>query len=280
MSSKKTRLPESEAEWLSTGKFQVGSVMVNEKRIRYAITKGLENSRLVIMIGGIPREVEKRVKLPLINKLYGHLAIILQTSGVTSLLYNQPATGGSSGDWHKETLSSRTETLVELVDYFGKQMHFLDYVLIGSSSGACMAINAVEQIEKQGHKVSKLLLLSPAAYPKEVETVPYGKKFTDLLREPWDVATSPVFPKLKKFLESGTSLLLCFFEYDDPPIPLYIQEYYRNFVRRFEEDGVDILVMTIPGVTHNFRRIERKRGSVVDDDSIRATAKIFSTFLK
>lgn len=280
MPSKKAQLPESEAEWLSTGKFHIESVAINGKKIRYALTEGLKGGRLVTMIGGIPREIERRVKLPLINKLYGHLALVLQAAGVSSLLYNQPATGGSSGDWHKETLSSRTKTLAELVDHFGKQFHFSDYALIGSSSGAYMAINAIEQIEGQGHKISKLLLLSPAAYPKEVETVPYGKKFTELLHEPWNVANSPIFLKLKKFLGGDTSLLLCFFEHDDPPIPLYIQEYYRNFIWRFEEEEVNVVVMTIPDVAHNFRRIQRKRGSAIDDDSIRATTKRFSEFLK
>lgn len=280
MTSKKDRLPESEEGWLGTGKFQVGFVTINGMRIRSALTKGLEGSQLVTMIGGIPREVERRHKLPLINKLYGHLALILQESGTSSLLYNQPATGASNGEWGKEMLQSRTSTLVGLVDRFGKQLSFSGHGLIGSSSGAYMAINAVEQIEAKGHTVSKLLLLSPAAYPQKIETVPYGEEFTRILKQPWDIATSPVFPKLKRFLKNGTSILLCFFEHDDPPIPLYIQEYYRNYMYGLQKEGKHVEVLTIPGVAHNFRRVEKKRGSVIDDDSVRTTAERFAKFLK
>lgn len=280
MRANKSRLPESEAEWFSMGKFQINSVVIHEKRIRSALVKGLEGGRLITMVGGIPREVERRKNLPLINKLYGHLALILQESGISSILYNHPATGGSNGEWGKETLESRTSTLIGLVDHFGKQMRFSDHALIGSSAGAYMAINAIEQIEMRGHKVSKLLLLSPAAYPREIEGVLYGEEFTRILKQPWDVATSPVFPKLKKFVNNNVSILLCFFEHDDPPIPLYIQEYYRSFLGRLKEEGARATILTIPGVAHNFRRIEKKRGSAVDDDSIRATAQKFTEFLK
>ena len=280
MQSKKVRLPETEAEWLSRGDFQIEYVSINGKDIRCALLQGKSGGRLITMVGGIPREVERRNKLPLINKLYGYLALILQECGVSSLLYNQPATGGSTGNWDEETLSSRTQVLAGLIDHFSKKFTFSDHGLIGSSSGAYMAINSVELIEKQGHKVSKLLLLSPAAYPKQIEVVPYGEKFTEILRQPWDVSTSPVFSKLRDFFTNGTELLLCFFENDDPPIPMYIQEYYRNFMWRLEEAGKNVSVITIPGVAHNFRRIQRKRGREVDDDSIVITAENFREFLK
>src|SRR3989344_7628477 len=276
----KDYLPQSETEWLSTGKFTVEIATVSQSRIRCALTRGREGDRLVIMVGGIPRDPTRRQKLPLINKLYGHLAIKLLDHGMSSLLYNQPATGGSSGDWEKETLRSRAKTLEGIATHFSEQTSASDIALIGTSAGAYMALSAIEKIQSEGCKVSRLVLLSPAAYPEEIETVPYGEAFTTLIRTPWDVATSPVFPRLKKFISARGSLLVSFFEADTPPLPEYVQEYYRDFVRQLRTEGYDVTMLTIPGVAHNFRRIGvAEKKNVVDNDSIRATAKKLSEFL-
>src|SRR3989344_7289201 len=263
----KDYLPQSETEWLSTGKFTVEIATVSQSRIRCALTRGREGDRLVIMVGGIPRDPTRRQKLPLINKLYGHLAIKLLDHGMSSLLYNQPATGGSSGDWEKETLRSRAKTLDGIATHFSEQTSASDIALIGTSAGAYMAVSAIEAIQRTGHTVSKLALLSPAAYPKEIEEIPYGEAFTQRIHTPWDIATSPVFPRLQKFIASKGSLLVSFFEADNPPIPEYVQEYYRSFVRQLSTEGHDVTILTIPDVAHNFRRIGvSERKNVVDNN--------------
>ncbi len=278
---KEDYLPQSEAEWLDTGKFTVKVAAVNDGRIRCALTCGHKKSRLVIMAGGIPRDPTRHQKLPLINKLYGHLAIKMLDYGVNSLLYNQPATGGSSGEWEKETLRSRSKTLAGIATYFSQQTSAPDLALIGTSAGAYIAVSTLEEIRSKGCRVSKLVLLSPAAYPAEIEDVPYGKRFTQLIRTPWDIATSLVFPKLKEFVAANGSLLVSFFEADSPPIPEYVQEYYRNFVRQLSTEGHGVTMLTIPGVAHNFRRIGvAEKKNVVDNNSIRATAAKLSEFLR
>ena len=74
--------------------------------------------------------------------------------------------------------------------------------------------------------------------------------------------------------------MLSFFEEDDPPIPQYIQEQYRNFVRQLANTGDRVAIVTIPGVAHNFRKLQRKRReNVIDENSVRATAKKFDEFL-
>ena len=88
---KADHLPQSEAEWLKTGKFEVENIAIGGKEIRCALVRGPENSPLVTMVGGIPRDHERRKKLPLINKLYGHLALKILDQAESSLLYNQPA---------------------------------------------------------------------------------------------------------------------------------------------------------------------------------------------
>ena len=82
-------------------------------------------------------------------------------------------------------------------------------------------------------------------------------------------------------MTSGGSVLISFFESDNPPIPQKIQEYYKQFAQRLSDNGGVISVTTIPGVAHNFRRIGVAEGkNVVDNDSIRATATLIKDFLK
>ena len=281
VSRKKDYLPQSETEWLKTGSFRVETVAIGQKLIRCALAHSSSGNPIVTMIGGIPRDPIRQEKLPLINKLYGLLGLRLLEHSISSLLYNQPGTGGSSGKWQEETLQSRSETLVNLIKHFSETISPMDVALIGTSAGAYMAVSAIDRILNLGYKVSKLVLLSPAAYPEEIEIVPYGEEFTRLIRKPWDVATSPIFPKLKKFVADGGSLLISFFEADDPPIPLYIQEYYRNLMRELSNSGFHVRIMTIPGVAHNFRRIGvAEKKNVVDNESIRATANVLTEFLR
>ncbi len=274
-------LPQSETEWLETGKFDIEIIEVDGKQIRCALARGGGGKPLVAMAGGIPRDPERRKKLPLINKLYGHLAIKLLDENESSLLYNQPATGGSSGEWESETIQSRTNILAGVSEHFHGRTHASSLSLIGTSAGAYMAVNALERLENQHIKVPKLVLLSPAAYPAEAESVPYGEAFRDIVRQYWDVEDSPIFSKLEKYIKSGGSAFISFFEDDDPPIPRQIQEYYKALAERLSGEGGAISVTTIPGVAHNFRRIGVPEGkNVVDNDSIRTTAASLANFLK
>lgn len=273
-------IPQSEDVWLATCRFDLERVHINRIPIQCAVAKGTLSNQLLIMSGGIPRETERQRNLPLINKLYGLVSMYAQERGVSSVLYNQPGTGKSGGIPEKATLKTRSAALVGLVEHFAKQLTATDITIIGSSAGAYMAISAVDELRKREITASRLILLSPAAYPEEVEAVPYGPKFSELIRKPWDVTTSPVFPKLERFMLNGGKVLLCFFQEDDPPIPRYIQEQYQNLVRRHAAPESGTSVMTIPGVAHNFRKLHRKqKGTVIDELSVRATAKIFHEFL-
>lgn len=280
MKPRKIPMPQTEADWLATGRFKVEQVSVGDVSVRCAYVEGTRGDRLVTMVGGIPRERDRRRNLPVINKLHGQLALALYEHGISSLMYNQPSTGGSSGDWDKEHLRSRTEVLARLVSYFNQKLSVADNALVGSSAGGYMAVGAAEQVQERGLHLSKLILLSPAAYPEKLECVPYGPEFTRLIRQPWDVATSPVFRRLKAFIDRGGKALTCFFEADDPPIPAYIQEYYRSFMRYAQPSGGESIV-TIPGVAHNFQKLTRPRKEdEVDEDSVRATAEKFTSFLR
>src|SRR3989344_1957050 len=158
-------LPQSEAEWLETGKFHLETVDIDGRQIKCALTRGLEGEPLVVMAGGIPRDPERRKKLPLINKLYGHLALKALDQNESSLLYNQPATGGSSGEWGKETIESRTDVLAGVSRHFYESTKASELALIGTSAGAYMSVKALEQLKNQNIKVPKLVLLFPGGIP-------------------------------------------------------------------------------------------------------------------
>ncbi|MDP1706994.1 MAG: alpha/beta hydrolase [bacterium] len=274
-------LPQSEEEWLKTGKFKIEEIAVEGRDIRCALVRGPEHSPLVTMVRGIPRDLERRKKLPLINKLYGYLAIKMLDRGESSLLYNQPATGGSTGEWEKETFQSRTEVLVEASRQFLNRLESSNLSLIGTSAGAYMAINALRPLENLGIKVPKLVLLSPAAFPKDIENIPYGATFSKIIREDWDVATSPAFSVLERYARNGGSIFMSFFEADNPPIPEHIQDFYRDFAQRLSGEGADITYASIPDVAHNFRRIGvPERANAVDNERIRETAIKLADFLQ
>lgn len=277
----KDHLPQSETEWLKTGKFEVEKIAVEGREIRCALVRGPEHSPLITMVGGVPRDPERRKKLPLINKLYGHLALKMLIQDESSLLYNQPATGGSTGEWERETFQSRTEVLVETAKYFFDRIKSSNLSLVGTSAGAYVAIKALEQLEELRIRVPNLALLSPAAFPKSVEDIPYGESFSRIIREDWDVAESPVFPILEKYAKGGGSIFMSFFEADDPPIPKHIQNFYKDFAQRLSDEGANITFTIIPGVAHNFRRIGVSEGAnVVDNDSVRTTATMLADFLR
>jgi hypothetical protein len=279
--AKKDHLPQSEAEWFETRKFNSEMISIGDYQIRCAFTDGDENSNLIIMSGGIPRDPERRKKLPLINKLYGHLALQLLDHKGSSVLYNQPATGNSTGNWEEDSIKSRTEVLSGVVKYYHDRFgNNPEISIIGTSAAGCMAINSVESLQANGINVKKLILLSPGAYPAEVETLAYGDKFSSILRKPWDIAKSSTFLQLEKYVTNGGSVLISFFEADDPPIPANIQLYYKELAEKLASNGGDIRVETIVGVGHNFRRIgSQESKNIVDNDSIRKTAGLLINFL-
>ncbi len=280
MKHRKEILYQSEKEWLGTGKFTIITTTILGNQIRYAITNSAVTNKLVTMVGGIPRDPDRRKKLPLINKLYGLMAVKQVDYGVNSVLYNQPSTGGSSGDWNSETISTRSDTLVELIKKTGNLTKCSRHTIIGTSAGAYMAARAVDLLTGDTNQIKKLILISPAAYPHEIEDMPYGKEFTRIISKPWDIANSPIFKRLEGFVCSGGSLVISFFETDDPPIPRHIQYHYREFARKLIAQNKDVQLITIPNVAHNFRRINTsEKGNVVDNESIRTTAEKFLKFI-
>lgn len=273
-------LPQNESEWIETKCFQIEDIEVSGRSIHCAFSSGPEKSHLVTMVGGIPRDENRRKNLPLINKLYGHLAIKLLKVRESSVMYNQTATGGSGGDWNKETISTRINVVETVSRYFSKKIQSDNLSIIGTSAGAYMAVRSVDSLNKDNFFVKKLVLISPGFYPSSVENIPYGNEFKKQISSPWDIQSSPIFSTLQAFVENGGEVLITFFESDDPPIPVYMQKYCKEFAETLSENGGKIEVMIIPGVAHNFRTIgSQESKNAVDNQSIRDTASKILSFL-
>ncbi len=274
-------LPQSENDWYKTGRFDLNSARINGHGIRYAYTRAEGKATdLTVMVGGIPRDPERQRSLPLINKLYGRIAVLLADRGSNSLLYNHHGTGLSGGNLETDTLENRSKTLAELIDYIAEVKGIESVNIIGMSAGSYIGARASRKIIKSGLDLGKMVLQSPAAYPKSAEKVCYGPEFNSIVCSDWEITSSPVFGDLERLALNGTSLAISYFQHDDQTIPRKIQDAYHGFAQSLTEKGANILSYTIYGVEHNFRRPNTNHGNnIVNNDSVRTVASDIVDFI-
>ena len=106
----KQHFPQTQDQWLNTGKFSMEKTEVGEFELATALCLPKDEMQgVVIMSGGIPRDRNR--KTPTINKQYGQAALNLAEKGFLSVLYNQPGTGDSSGDFESISFNDRIDTL-------------------------------------------------------------------------------------------------------------------------------------------------------------------------
>lgn len=274
-------LPQSDTEWHRIADFETGFAPVADEKIHYAyLAPDSPSEHMVIMIGGVPRNPERQSRLPLINKLYGSIALQAQRNGIHSLMYQQVGTGQSSGDLMAETLQTRTSHLTEVVSYF-RQSHSIGRIsLIGMSLGSYLAARAAPHIESHGTEVSHLVLQSPAAYPSGAESIPYGPAFKKIISKPWPASEAPVFEDILKYLRRGGGIAVSYFEQDEPPIPKHIQEAYTALVNGAIQENLDATAYSIAGLEHNFRRIgSDHNGNIVHNGAVKVVATQISELI-
>lgn len=276
-------MPQSEKEWIATERFSLETVSVGEYDLAVAGVEpviSVVDPTLTIMVGGIPRDVERQRNLPTINKLYAQLALNLSDEGHHSLLYNQPGTGKSSGVLSEVIFYDRIATLVDLAHTSCASLGVNRLNIIGTSAGAYIASRAAALVSED-IEVSSLLLQSPAAYPVEAEDLPYDERFTQVLRSGWELAESPVFSDITKQALKGSKLLLAFFQSDDPPIPVHIQEYYQGLFHDMALQDLNVTSFVYRGVAHNFNKLQQakqhSRRNNVDDKSVQGAASILAS---
>jgi pimeloyl-ACP methyl ester carboxylesterase len=277
-------LPQSQNDWLATGNFNLEFIDVAGHTLRTAVVErqpDTQDNGLVVMAGGIPRDHEVRQRLPTINKLYAKLALNLASDGFTSVLYNQPGTGESTGDFDEITFGERIKALVELTDHYAEAHETAKVSIVGTSAGAYMAARALDDISARGLNINSLVLQSPAAYPEHVEDLPYDERFTEAIRSDWDARESLVFGDIERYVRARGRLAIAFFQEDDPPIPRHIQDLFADTAQHIADAG-DITQITYRGVAHNFRRIghdAKSKRHIIDDRSVFAAADMLADFI-
>ena len=278
--STREKLYGTESEWLETGRFELNTRSLSNFAIRTAKTTfDLDQpNQLVVFVGGIPKDRQRCEVLPLINRFHGLLALKVADEGMVGLAYNQPGTGGSTGNLETDTMADKIELLRDLTMDLLLENDLNEVSFVGMSAGSYVAARASELLAKQKVKVNSLILQSPALYPAHVEGIAYGNEFRATLSEHWSHKDSPVFNDLDSHLGRGGRVHITYFQRDDPPIPIDIQETYMNWVMSREHG--DASITSITGVEHNFRKIGHDSGrNVVDNNAIRKVARELVTII-
>ena len=154
----------------------------------------------------------------IVNSLYYNLTYQLANKNVSSLLY-APTNKECSGNNNRgNTLSLKAEKLVEFLDIFFKEHGvFKNITVVGLGNGAHIAVSLLAKTRTKRFKISKLILLSPPAYPEDIDNIPFGKQFEDRISIFTNFKEAPIIKKLKQFFCSKKSLMICFFGTGNSP---------------------------------------------------------------
>ena len=170
--------------------------------------------------GYFPNEVS-------INCLYENSSHLLAEKGIFSLLYISSNKTSLRNDKEPNTLDQQTEKLVDLLEtFFEKYGIFEKITLIGSEVGAHIAVGVVTKTRIKKFKISKLVLLSPPAYPRGIDNIPFGQEFETELASFEKFKSAPIFERLKRFCSLGRDLLIGFWENDNLLISNEVQNHF------------------------------------------------------
>jgi hypothetical protein len=166
-------------------------------------TEPFENNTLILHgAGGSSRATFTRMR----ENLYAH--------GIQSVSFDFVGHGETGGNIQETTLRGRTEQTVAVIKYKCQE----PLTLIGASMGAYSAVKLTERFA-----VKDLILLVPAVYTPRVYEVPFGPRFSDIIREQESWANSDAFAALAGF--SGNIIIIAA-EFDEViPMKLIDQLY-------------------------------------------------------
>lgn len=163
----------------------------------------------------------------------------LASQGIASVAFDYSGCGSSSGMFEDNSLSQRIEEALVCTQWIRDNYPESRICLYGSSMGAYTALGVLNRIPD---KVSSLMLVVPAAYSPDAHTVPFGPKFTEILRRDNGWNNSLSFSWIKKF--TGTLMIIAG-ELDDV-VPVEIPKLYlRNAVNAKKKN-----LLILQGMTH------------------------------
>lgn len=271
----KGKLPQTEAEWLELADVYEAYVDVNGLVTNYAVfgSKQIDKTNeITIYAGGIPRDSERREKLPLVNKLFGYVASGLAMRSTIGINFNWPGQGRSEGNILSTSIDSRSAFLSQFSKKLADEFDVEKVNFVGASMGAYCAALAGEQIDPL--RLGKFAFLSPAAYPESAHDLTYADGFSLEINKPWDVCKSPIYNALT---ELHTPTLVAYSEFDDPPIPIVVQDAFKSLSHTIS--GIESY--TIADVCHNFRRPDSDQsGNIVDNEAVRSFGRKVVSFIE
>lgn len=187
------------------------SISYRDKTLAATIYQGRRGAPVVIFLCGGSLEVGKERFLDWQTKL--------QEVGVSSIAFNYSGVPGTKETISSSTLASRTSEVSSVIDWVKREWGVTSVTLCGVSMGGHIALTVASQ---RGVDISKLILLAPAAYTEEVETVPFGDGFTAILQRQDSWVDSKSFDRLAKW-----SKPVLFFKLEqDEVIPIALTERY------------------------------------------------------
>ena len=147
-------------------------------------TEPSENNTLILHgAGGSSRATFTRMR----EHLLAH--------GIQSVSFDFVGHGETGGNIQETTLRGRTEQAAAVIKYKCQE----PLTLIGASMGAYSAVKLAERFV-----VKDLILLVPAVYTPRVYEVPFGPRFSVIIREQESWANSDAFDTMSNFVGSIT----------------------------------------------------------------------------
>jgi pimeloyl-ACP methyl ester carboxylesterase len=146
--------------------------------------------------------------------------------------------GESTGKLEESSLKKRVEEATAFLNE-----HIVDSpVVIGSSMGAYIAIKMLDVVTPE-----TLILFCPALYSGEAYTVPFTKKFTEIIRKPNSWQNTDVLPLLQNFRGN----LLVFIGTDDVVIPAGVIDLINENSNKVKKKAI-VRIPNAPHAIHAF----------------------------
>ena len=143
---------------------------------------------------------------------YSILRSTLQERGFGSVAFDCIGHGETGGLFEQSSLISRTNQANAVLQALDMKKSL---TVIGASMGAYSAINSM-----QTRRVDSLILIVPAVYTPDANQIPFGPKFSSIIRQHRSWATTDAW----KHMENFTGSLLVIAAEDDDVIPFEIPQ--------------------------------------------------------
>lgn len=196
---------------------------MNERPKQHLIQVGFETHTLIgdiISAGGAPQVLVMHGAGNSNRDRFRLLREELFTEGISSVAFDFVGHGDTGGDLKSSCLRSRTRQACRVVDSLNLQQPFS---IIGASMSGYTAVKLL-----QHYQIKCLILLVPAMYTSQAYALPFGRGFTEVIRQPQSWVESDAW----RILAGYTGRLLIVAGEKDQIIP-------RDVINRIHDSAVN-----------------------------------------